>query len=276
MEGCGYAYHARRSRGIVDIITISTGSHRYAEMAFNLAVSAKSAFPNSKFSVITDGNIRANDAFIFDKIIPFTGNPFEAKTRLPELTPYEKTLYLDADTICIPGGPFDALSMRFDGCTFAAFTYGWFGPGEDGGKMKWATIEEIQAISGTKNKVPAYQSSAIFFDNSQRNVDFFNVANRYYKLCRSKITVKGFQPDELAFSIAGSILQHYSDFQIPIAFCDTPGNQTEIMRDYKFISLAGEIIPKKALGIYTNAATTAAKALGVIAHPFDPKAKRMK
>ena len=260
----------------MDLITISTGSHRYAEMAFNLAVSAKVVFPGIKVAVITDGNIRQNDRFIFDHVIEYSGNPFEAKTILPELTPFERTLYLDADTVCLKNGSSDSLVKRFDSSTFAAFTYGWFKAGGDAGKMKWATIEEIQAFAGTKKKVPAYQSSAMYFDKSKANNDFFALAHEFYKKCDSRIRIKGFQPDELAFSCAGAITQHKSDFQVPIAFCDTPGTPGEIMANYNFMSLAGEIIPKKAIGIYANACNFASKYMGVQAHNFDAKAKRMK
>lgn len=275
MEGSAHAHHAGRSGRTLDmILTISVGSHKYAEMAFNLAVSAKFLDKGVKVAVLTDGIIAGRGEDIFDVVIPFKGNPFEAKTRLPELTPFERTLYLDADTVCLPGMKLGSL----DGHSFAIHNYGWFDTSK-GWRSPWATFDEIKQIVTGCNRlpgpVPAYQTSGIYFDNSQANVDLFSLAHSFYGKIQSKVTVKGFQPDELAFSCAGAVLQHQGA-DLPIAFPDTPGARAEILRKYQFLSLAGEIIPRSAQDIYRNVTTTAAAGLGLRAFPFDLKAKRMR
>jgi hypothetical protein len=83
------------------IITIAIGK-KYISQAKYLALSAVLNAPHILRSVITD----KPEALVeyYDIVIPYNaeyGGPFTTKTRLHLYTPFEKTLYMDADSLII-------------------------------------------------------------------------------------------------------------------------------------------------------------------------------
>ena len=93
----------------------------YLQMAYNLAVSMKYAGTKYPIAAITDlnpGDLKdasSNKApKVFDEVIPLKGDlgklkaqyPFYIKTRLPELTPFDETIYLDADALFLKSPDF--------------------------------------------------------------------------------------------------------------------------------------------------------------------------
>jgi len=80
------------------IITIALGK-KYAKQAIFLARSCMINSPHVLRAVVTDTPDLLND--YYDIIIPYNNkeDPFSVKTRLYELSPFEKTLYIDADSL---------------------------------------------------------------------------------------------------------------------------------------------------------------------------------
>jgi hypothetical protein len=84
------------SRGL---ITIAIGK-KYISQARNLAYSALLRVPHVMRAVVTDRPELLAD--FYDMVIPHNldyGDPFAAKTRLYLYTPFEETLYVDADSL---------------------------------------------------------------------------------------------------------------------------------------------------------------------------------
>jgi hypothetical protein len=83
------------------LITIAIGK-TYVSQAKNLAYSCMLHAPHMPRAVVTDKpGLLSN---FYDIIIPYNpdyGNPFGAKTRIYLYTPFEKTLYVDADSLVI-------------------------------------------------------------------------------------------------------------------------------------------------------------------------------
>jgi hypothetical protein len=83
------------------VITIAIGK-KYISQAKYLALSAVLNAPHTLRAVITD----KPEALVeyYDVVLPYNaeyGDPFAAKTRLHLYTPFEKTLYMDADSLVI-------------------------------------------------------------------------------------------------------------------------------------------------------------------------------
>jgi hypothetical protein len=89
-------YKAMETRGL---ITIAIGE-KYVRQAKQLAYSATLRVPQVLRAVVTDKpELLVN---FYDMVIPYNpeyGNPFASKMRLHLYTPFEETLYLDADSL---------------------------------------------------------------------------------------------------------------------------------------------------------------------------------
>jgi hypothetical protein len=81
------------------LITIAIGK-KYVRQARHLAYSAMLRAPQVLRAVVTDQEESLAD--FYDTVIPYNpgyGDPFAAKTRLHLYTPFEETLYVDADSL---------------------------------------------------------------------------------------------------------------------------------------------------------------------------------
>lgn len=86
------------------ILLLAFGKRGYAHMAYNLAFSIKQ-FSKVPICIYHDGVLDAlndNQKSLFDIIERFEGgNPGYVKTRMYELSPFEKTLYVDVDSLAL-------------------------------------------------------------------------------------------------------------------------------------------------------------------------------
>src|SRR5687768_10941291 len=87
------------------IILLATGAPFYGRMAYNLAVTIKAVEPVS-VTVLHKGagisHLSQKQLSIFDNIIEITDESFAAKLCLLDYSPYDRTLYFDADMAWLP------------------------------------------------------------------------------------------------------------------------------------------------------------------------------
>ena len=111
------------------IILIATGHAGYGRMAYNMAVTIK-AVEEIPIAVVCDdtalSHLTDDQKKIFDFLIPLpityrTG--FGAKLHLDELTPFEKTMYVDVDMLWLGRKPSE-LFTDLNGISFTAITEG--------------------------------------------------------------------------------------------------------------------------------------------------------
>lgn len=214
------------------ILTIAIGKVEYADAAKTLAASASvSGVP---CSVITDGIVDSG----FDHIIHTDeSNPYKLKTQIHKLTPYDRTLYIDADSLIIPNSGIKGALEKLKGSIFAAHNYGKFSPGSPGsGKYHWASVADIFAVAGLRNPISALQSSIMYFERSAAPI--FDAAADAYGSIPCRLTRDGHFPDELAFSIATSKTLIYPQKLFRVGFC---GNLVNIgdAQKCKVITKAG-------------------------------------
>ena len=97
------------------VLIIALGHRMYVEKAFNLALSIRATSPSMNITLVHSNNLSelsAQQRFIFNKLIECkseyytledgTKSYIKAKLYLDKITPYKRTLYLDADMIMIP------------------------------------------------------------------------------------------------------------------------------------------------------------------------------
>jgi hypothetical protein len=178
------------------LITIAIGK-KYASEARYLAYSCMIHAPHITRSVITDQVDYLKE--YFDVIIPYEkyfGDPFILKTRLPIYTPFEKTMYVDADSLIIRN--FDSLWEHLNN---HAVVY-------SGALLKGGIW--YMDISRTIKKfnieyLPKFNSGMMLFDSSKKARSIFSIACEYMKNpgdLNIDCFRKNMLPDEPFFSIS--------------------------------------------------------------------------
>jgi len=239
------------------ILLIALGV-KYNELAFNLTKSIKQHNPNLQVAVITDSDYpEILDAFdivltpnVNDYIEDYSFNPFKLKTFIYDYSPFEETIYLDVDAVCLKD--ISALFSNFKIQEVARYDK----ENADSSDCVWFDkLSDIFDLYNLKNAYPEYNSSFVSFNKSTINKSYFDLVKKMYNDRRFNYTKIGRNyPDEMAFGIASSMLEHYSSNpkEVPICFwwsnkkLDLP----DIKVKYYFIGFAGGFVASKYLGYY--------------------------
>ncbi|GAB6392368.1 MAG: hypothetical protein TREAZ_0686 [Treponematales bacterium] len=178
------------------VITIAIGK-KYADNAKYLALSAMLHAPHLHRAVITDCP-KIVESY-YDFVIPFDGdamNPFALKTRVYRYTPFEQTLYLDADSLIMQN-----IDSCWDAFTERHFIYRGFLRTE--GVWYFDRAEVIKALG--IEWLPAFNSGMFLFDKSAQARAVFDIAFEYMTN-HGELGVDFFRgknlPDEPYFAIA--------------------------------------------------------------------------
>lgn len=191
------------------IILIATGHANYGNMAYNLALTIKrvEAMP---IAVIYQGSslshLNDNQKKVFDFIIELPENfrqGFGTKLHLDQLTPFDKTLFLDVDMLWLGRKPSELIES-LEGCGFTCITEG--NSDEINHKYYfWAEAEEIKSAYHVK-KVWQIRSEVMYFEKGTK---VFKKARELNPESKLK-TIRKFAdkiPDELYFNIALALLE---------------------------------------------------------------------
>lgn len=205
------------------IIIIGLGHEFYGRMAHNLAASIKAAELTMPVALVHDESAlkllhHFNLEKTFDILIPTNefadGNYLKAKTHLFDLSPFEETIYLDADMIWLKKKPSELFDELKD-CSFTMINEGviyFENPLEIAGAYRpWADVNEIKKEYGLQTGLMYNQrSELIYFRDTLANKVFFDKAKEIFSNPKVKpVEFAGSVPDELAFNIAGALLKHY-------------------------------------------------------------------
>lgn len=210
------------------IIIIASGHPFYGKMASTLAASIKytSDIPvclfyhgralaylkeaeRKLFSDIIE--IKDKDIMVGDKVCPF-----KTKTRVYDLTPFTETIYIDADTLWMPRKSADQLFDELSDVPFTMISEGSINltdKTDTTSKMytMWADPKQIGEKYGvTDGMICQLRSEFMYFHKSKENRKYFTLVKKIYDNPKlAYIELAGQQPDELAFIIAGAVLQHH-------------------------------------------------------------------
>lgn len=211
------------------ILLLALGSPYYGRMAYNLAISIKAKDSTVHITLVyTDAaiaHLNERNMWVFDNKMPYpeTLQPFGVKLKLNELTPYDRTLYIDVDTLWINKQSPAELFDKLKGIPFTGITEGMHDYNEpsksDHSKhyFFWADLDEIKTKYIVDGKLYQWRSEFIYFEKSETTEDFFNIAQIIYEVNSTGIskgnheplsTIKKFAdtiPDELAINIATNI-----------------------------------------------------------------------
>lgn len=203
------------------ILLIATGEPYYGRMAFNLALSIKAADKDFAVAVVYSGSslnhLNERQRLLFDKIIRLPmgiNESFGAKLHLDELSPFDETLFCDADMAWLPKYSPVHLFDTMSNVDFSAITEGYC----DMGTMDrsnahpkyyfWADTDEIkEKYQVNTGKLYQWRSEVIYFKKTERVLTFFSKAREIYENpCLSSVHLfAGKVPDELAINISAAI-----------------------------------------------------------------------
>lgn len=198
------------------VIILATGYPYYGRMAYNLAMTIKAIDKSVNITVAHSGNalnhIRNNNLWVFDDVfeVQEDDNQFSHKLRLDEYSPYDETLYIDADCIWVnkqsPNILFDKLTdVEFTGITEGFHDFDNPELSEHGKYYFWADVNEIRDKYNLIGKLYQWRSEFIYFKNTDNISKMFACAQDIYNNASQLKSIKKFAdniPDEIAFNIA--------------------------------------------------------------------------
>ena len=258
------------------VLIIATGHEQYLHMAFNCAVSIKChdmsahvtlALSDNLKQLILSTPVKMNfvDGIVDvpEDMYVFKGNTEHGrvKTFMYELSPYEKTIYLDADSLFLGQKSLESLFEYFNGNPVAFQFQHSFDIQTSWGCL-WTVkpgnpeppnegLKEIREQYGIKDhrKIYETQSSIMYFDRSKKAEKFFAFARQAYdeRPFHFYTWANGI-PDELVFNIASAAckITPNKEPMKPVYFWDYDqniyrrgNNRDAIYRDFWAISMAG-------------------------------------
>lgn len=280
------------------IVIICLGNPYYGRLAFNLAVSIKNVEPTCNIAIIHDGSTlkhlgNYDLTKYFSHIIEapkeaYNSNGitsyFKAKLFAYEFSPFDETIYLDADMVWLVRKPSELFESLKD-VEFSAITEGYYDFGTDENKVNkryqlWGEIDDIKREYNPTGKLYQFRSEFMYFKKSESNKAFFDLAIEIYD--NPKITffkVGEVMPDELALNISGALLKHYphQDNYCPVYWyfihLNKWNDKKAMYNNYYAMSVGGNSLPEYVRFFYDRLVAACFSKIG-IKHPFKIQNKR--
>lgn len=276
------------------IVLIAAGHPYYGHYAHNLAMSLKTTAPDLPICLLHAGDglqmITEPMGKVFDRVInvdpkhhQLHGLPVWLRIKLciDKLSPYDETIYLDADTICTPEKNIEALFGMFDQfkCDFSVQNRNFTTLKKDvQGVNRWCNLSDVQAEYGNGDYYDLY-TEFMYFKKCKEVTKLFKDALNIFD--RPKIKYNNFaggMPDEMAFAIAmliNKMKPHQGNF-LPI-FWQAAENRhlspTELHASYFLFSVGGNHQTNQTRKQYDNYVVYYSNKFGV-RFPWRMKEKR--
>lgn len=250
------------------ILLIGLGDPNYGNMATNLAATIRVSDPDIPIHLVWHGRSIGHlsdkhkalftsmsecpeEAITYDGKIEYIG----AKTWMYDLSPFDETLFLDADIFSIPKIPVAPLLDKLsDACDFTIQNRGYANLSKPDSELNpnyatWCNILEVKKHFKTEGRFYHLHSEFVFFKKNAGNKKFFQKVKQIYKSRPIPWQVfDGGVPDEYAFDIAMAITGHYphEDNALWVYWHAMRSKQlawNSIVDQYGFVSLGGKDIP---------------------------------
>lgn len=274
------------------VVIMALKHNVYARYAHNLITSIRQPdnglFKNGiKVCLIADEprleEMGVKGTVMFDKIITLSAeeahNPFFVKTQLYNLSSYDETLYLDADTLLMPSGNIPSIFNELSGVQFTIANRGYMT--RESGGYDWADIKNLFDAVGTE-QFPHVSSEFIYFKKTDKVKELFEKAVNFY-LSNTIInkTIGGFQPDEPAFGYAMEQVK-IKPHKIPFHPTFWEGHYKNIafkpqqIYAHPLLSIGGSEVSKRSSDIYDGLLKGYGKKANTTCYNYQPKGKIIK
>lgn len=258
------------------IVLIATGQPYYINAAYNLCLSIKCHSAETPVHLITDGVfdfLTDTQKFWFDSYKRIHDlNPFQAKTQLYALSPFDRTLFLDVDMIWNPARSILECLNQLKDITFTIANRGAITSEWD-----WGNADEFKNHCQSPI-VYNLSSEFIYFERSEQVKELFKHASEFYvtnTIIRRRLG--NYQPDEpsLSYAIAKTgMIPHVTPYY-PCFWVSNHRNtfvsDKTIQDNYYSVSMGGAQIDERIVKLYSRYAAIAGAALGVQPLPYMQK-----
>lgn len=219
----------------------------------------------------------------FDKKIVLSDeeayNPFYIKTQLYKLSPYDETLYLDADMLRMPSCNIPELFNELSGVQFTIANRGYMN--RQTGGYDWADVTQLFDAVGTE-QFPHVSSEFMWFRKTEKVKQLFDQANTFY-LTNHIInkSIGGFQPDEPAIGYGmekAGIKVHKAPYHPSFWEGHYKGIAFKPQQPYThhFLSIGGSEVSKRTSSIYDGLLMNYAKQANTIYYNYQAKGRLLK
>ena len=248
------------------IVTMALKHPLYGKYAYNLALSIKSADMRQQVAVIADEeglrHLHPGQRMIFDHIIePASAQPLVNKFHLHELSPFEETLFVDADMIFSPMADFNEFWRSMSNVEWTMANRGL----DDliKGISEWTTMQDLEEAYGGVDQWYDLSSEWIYFKKNDLSYTIFVNAEMYYE--ENKLKVRAFagdRPDEPYFNLSLISVGHkphqapYQPTYWQPAMKGFPGVMG-IKKGWMAFSVGGKTIPQQQQVVYDELAKNA-------------------
>jgi hypothetical protein len=278
------------------IIIIGAGNEYYGRQACSLAASIRSSDKEIPVLILTTPGcipdrmlsiIQANANVTIDYLPEFAfmegekQNFFKSKVYAYDLSPFDKTILLDADMLWITPDNTDRLFAELSKTPFSMSNEGKVNVREGTiDTTRWYTIwaEYNQIIKHYKTRLGDFyyqlRSEFMYFEKSPTMKKFFSIAKKIYDAPRvDHVKIGGHTPDELPLSLASSITGIYphKDKWTPAYWYfrrqmmhQGQMNSSEIQFSYPILSIGGNVQNKELRDFYNARAKYYCSKIGLV------------
>ncbi len=272
------------------ILIMALGHNNYGRMALNLAASIRHLDKRVPIHLVYTPSAVVNvekyfHLFTTTQVCPpeyysYKGGTayIKAKVHIYDLSPYDQTLFLDADTIWLPcNRKATEVIDELKGIPFAIANKGFFDfehSPPDPSYSQWVAMEEVRAAYNFKSgKYYSLHSEFIYFEKCEANQVYWDkVKSVYQNPIVSPVTFAGAIPDEVAYSIASILLNHYphKDNYLPVYWQPREKKKTaydRIHEQYYLMSIGGKMLTDSTVHEYDRLARAYASKENIV-NPF--------
>jgi len=281
------------------VVLIASGHPYYSHMAYNLAVSIrdKSQIPITLFHQGVGLSFLFDDQkSIFDlRELPYEcvlekgkEEHYKAKTCIYDLSPYDETIFFDADMIFSPYKKLDDLFTDLQNTDLQFACHGEKNMDENT-FSEWVDLKEVHEKYGFTHWYDL-SSEVIYFKKNDAVKKFFDDAKEYYSTHglklkqmqvagREPVTMfKSGTPDELPFSLSmeknGIKIDapYFPSYWQPRYFTKITKDE-DVWRNFYLLSAGGAYIQPNVKRMYDNRTKDNARRMGINHVPYQLVAK---
>lgn len=278
------------------ILLIAAGHPYYGNYAYQLALSLKANSNDIPVSIVYEGkgisHLGVQKLAIFDHIIEakpqhYTSKSlgirdiFKLKTSIYELSPYDETLYLDADMLWLPRKRVESLFAELKDVDFTMSNRGAMAIDiANEGFVQWASVADIRDAYGFKDETIFHLSSEFIYFKKNKDVKgLFDKVKKAFDYPKVNYKIFGQnQPDELSFIIATMQTKMYPHTAPYFPAYWEPFNKmnmkpADMYQQYYLCSFGGSIYSNGVRDFYNNLAKSYTNAAGEYLFPLTDKNK---
>lgn len=256
------------------ILIFGMGHPYYCRYAHNLALTIK-AVENVSIALVHDqvsiSHLDETQRAVFDYLIEeeLPAN-CSAKLHSYRLSPFEKTVVLDADMVWLPVHQPEELFTELNGVEFTAITEGST-DNPSSHYFFWAEVQEIREKYKIEGNIHQWRTEVMYFERSEKVQAMFEDAIKIHSdhgLSKIKNFAEGV-PDELAINIAAAkygIEPHKPKWQPsywPQMHQDMIPEPGTLYREYYLLSAGGNMNTDKTKRMYNNIVKAQAPKIGL-------------